>query len=260
MRWRARGGAIVAPDPRAMLALAAAPRARRGVVWAAVLSCALHVALAALFTLHGTAAAPPAEIAPIEVALLREPAPVPAASPTPPAPTPPRVVALPPAPVARPVPQRRVAAKPVPKPVPAAAPAPAPAAVAAEASREAGGTGTPTAAVRSAPPSAGPGRGRGGGDAIASYVASVLRRIEAKKRYPSLARSRGVEGTVVVTLWISPIGGLERVEVGGNASPLLVSSTRDAIEKASPFPPPPDGMPSIRVPIRYALRSGNGSP
>jgi periplasmic protein TonB len=108
--------------------------------------------------------------------------------------------------------------------------------------------------VSSAPPNAAPASGTGGADAIAAYVASVLRRIESNKRYPTLARSRGVEGTVVVTLWISPAGGLERVEVGGEAPPLLVSSTRDAVERASPFPPPPSGLPSIRVPVRYALR------
>jgi protein TonB len=82
----------------------------------------------------------------------------------------------------------------------------------------------------------------------------VLRRIDAKKRYPSLAKSRGVEGTVMVTLWISPGGGLDRVEIGDKAPPLLAASTREAVEQASPFPPPPNGMPSIRVPIRYALR------
>lgn len=254
MRWQARGGAIVAPDPRAMLALGATPRARRGAVWAVTLSCALHVVLASFLAVRWTPRAEPAAIAPVEVVLLREPAPEPAASPAPPAATPPRVVP-PPAPVARPVPQRRVAAKPAPKPAPVAPPVLAPAPVATPAlPQEAGGTGTPTAAVSSAPPSPGGGRGTGGGDPVASYVASVLRRIETKKRYPPLAKSRGVEGIVVVTLWISPAGGLERLEVGGGASPLLVSSTRDAIEKASPFPPPPDGMPSIRVPIRYALR------
>jgi protein TonB len=256
MRWQSRGGALVAPDPRAMLALAPASRASRGVVLAIALSCALHVALGALFAVRWTGADVPAPVAPIEVALLREPAPVPAASPAPPAPTPPRVVPPPPAPVAKPAPPKRVAPKPLPTPAPA--PATAPSATVAETppapSAAPSGTGTPTAAVSAAPPSSGVGRGSGGGDPVATYVASVLRRIEAKKRYPSLAKSRGVEGTVVVTLWISPAGGLEKLEVGGGASPLLVSSTREAVEKASPFPPPPDGMPSIRVPIRYALR------
>jgi protein TonB len=141
-------------------------------------------------------------------------------------------------------------ARPVPPKV-AAIPAPAPVATPTPIG-DAPSDATP--AVSAAPPSGAPVSGQGGGDAVSAYIASVLRRIESNKRYPTLARSRGVEGTVVVTLWISPVGALDRIEVGGEAPPLLVSSTRDAVERASPFPPPPSGMPSIRVPIRYALR------
>ncbi|RIK90649.1 MAG: hypothetical protein DCC71_25485, partial [Proteobacteria bacterium] len=129
-----------------------------------------------------------------------------------------------------------------------AAPSPAPAADAASASGEASAAGS------AAPPPKAFGRGAAGADPVAAYVTTLLRRIESQKRYPALAKSRGVEGTVVVTLWISPAGALDRLEVGGDASPLLVSSTRAAVERASPFPPPPGGMPPVRVPVRYALR------
>ncbi|RIK97010.1 MAG: hypothetical protein DCC71_21975, partial [Proteobacteria bacterium] len=74
MRWRARGGALVAPDPREMLALAETPRARSGVAWAAALSCALHFGGAALFAARWDAASPPVEPPPLAIALLREPA------------------------------------------------------------------------------------------------------------------------------------------------------------------------------------------
>jgi protein TonB len=243
LRWQPRGGAIVAPDPRAVLAIAAPPRARIGLGLAVPLSLALHAAGIAWLSARGPA--PAATVAPIEVALLREAPPGPIELPPAPAPPPaPRPVAKRPAPAPTP---RRVAA--VAKPAPVAEVARI--APAATSGATGAGTGTRPAPVAAAPPSGG---GGGGGNPLEAYVASVLRRIEAKKRYPSLARSRGVEGTVVVTLWISPAGAIARLEVGGDAPPLLVGSTRDAVEKAGPFPPPPAGLPSIRVPIRYALR------
>jgi protein TonB len=250
-RWQPRGGAIAAPDPVAMLALADESRVPSRLAAVAFVSAALHFVVAGAFVVPLARVVAPVEPAPLAVTLLDEPAPAgpPAPIPVPPAP---QAIAQPVPPKPKPV--ARVAPKPAPKPAPVANPdVVAPPAPIAEASGEAQGEATPP--VAAAPPSGGASNtGRGGGDAIAAYVAKVLREIEAKKKYPSLAKSRGVEGTVVVTLWISPAGGLERLEVGSNAPPLLVASTKDAIERAIPFPPPPSGMPSIRVPIRYALR------
>jgi protein TonB len=250
-RWQPRGGPIVAPDPRAMLGLAAPPpRARWGVPLAIALSIALHAAGVAWVA--RSAPAPVIEPAPMVVSILREPGPPPLAeAPTPVPPAPPKVVPPPPKPAPKVVakPPVRAAVKPAPTPAPAPT-APAPAATASASAPAAESTPPVSAGVPS-----GVAAGAGGGaDAIQAYVASVLRRIDAKKRYPSLAKSRGVEGTVMVTLWISPGGGLDRVEIADKAPPLLAASTREAVEKASPFPPPPNGMPSIRVPIRYALR------
>jgi protein TonB len=246
-RWRARGGAIVAPDPRVMLGLAARPRARAGIGLAIALSIALHAAGVAW--LGRSAPARPIEPEPIPVSLLREPGPPPpAAQPIPPAPA--RVAPPPP-----PKPAPKFSAKPPVRAAPKPAPTPAPSAPLANST-----TPSDAPVAESTPPvsagvPSGVAAGAGGGaDAIHAYVASVLRRIDAEKRYPSLAKSRGVEGTVVVTLWISAGGDLDRLEIGDKAPPLLAASTREAVEKASPFPPPPSGMPSIRVPIRYALR------
>jgi protein TonB len=239
MRWQARGGAIVAPDPRAVFAIAAPPRVRAGLTVALPLSLVLHAGVL-LFALRDPAPLPVPPAA-IEVSLLREPEPAPG----------PPVVAPAPVPVAQPKP---VVRKPTPPRV-AAVVKPAPVAEPAPAAPSAGeGDETSPAPVAAAPASGGGGGSGGPSDPLESYVASVLRRIEARKRYPSLAKSRGIEGTVVVTLWISPAGALDRLEVGGEAPPLLVTSTKEAIQQASPFPPPPAGLPSIRVPIRYALR------
>jgi protein TonB len=236
-----------------MLALAAGRRAPRAIVLAVALSAVLHVALALCFVAPRSRTVPQADPTPIPVTLLREPAP------GPPATAPP---ALPPATPAR------VAPPPVSPPRRAQAPprhASAKAAVASVAPKPAAAVGAPDASPESesaaaSPPLSAPAPSGGGGtaesgpDAVARYVASVLRAIDAEKRYPRLAKARGVEGTVVVTLWISEAGSLDRIEIGGAAPPLLAASTREAVERASPFPPPPSGMPSIRVPVRYALR------
>jgi protein TonB len=255
-RWRARGGALVAPDPREMLALAA-PRDARARLWtAAAISLAVHAALGTGLLLR-QAAEPAVVEAIVPIALIAEPAPA--------APGTPALAASPPPALARAVPpappkpaaaeKAAAAARRGPTPSKVAAPtAPLPpvaAAPAAQGSEAAPGAGAAVAALAPAAAQAGAGPG---GDSRGAYLSSVTRRIEAQKRYPALARSRGVEGTVLITLWIAADGVLERLEVGAGAPPLLAGATREAVERASPFPPPPHGLSSIRIPVRYALR------
>ena len=86
-----------------------------------------------------------------------------------------------------------------------------------------------------------------------SYRALLADRIERHKRYPSLARRRRLEGTVVAELTIGSGGDLESVRFPERAHRLLARSTEDAISRAAPFPPPPGGALRIRVPLDYRI-------
>jgi len=90
-------------------------------------------------------------------------------------------------------------------------------------------------------------------DRLAVYMAEVRSRVAAHKRYPSMARSRGIEGLVIVRVAIGADGSLESVEVAGEGSGVLARATRQAVERAAPFPVPPRSDLSFEIPIRYDL-------
>jgi len=115
----------------------------------------------------------------------------------------------------------------------------------------AGGSGAALAAVAAGPPGGG---GAGGGvDALAAYIDRLQRAIDAEKSYPPMARRRGIEGVVTVRLEIDARGGLERTALVGRPPEILARSTRDAVARASPFPPPPAGALQIEFPVRYEI-------
>jgi protein TonB len=93
----------------------------------------------------------------------------------------------------------------------------------------------------------------GGGSSFDAYLALVRARIQAEKRYSPLARRRGLEGVVTVRLELGPSGAVSRVAVEDGAPLLLARATEEAVERAEPFPPPPDGLGVIRIPVRYQL-------
>ncbi len=114
----------------------------------------------------------------------------------------------------------------------------------------AGGMGTWISAVP------GPGRGisagfgRGGID----WRQLLRQRIERAKRYPSLARRLGMEGTVHVEFRIARDGSVEGVKVAKSSGyPLLDEASVQAIKRAAPLPIVPG---KIRVPISYLLHKG----
>jgi protein TonB len=162
----------------------------------------------------------------------------------------------PPARVAKPAPRK----PPAPQPAPTVARAPAPAAPAAEpieagtpAVASGGGTGAGAGAALAAVAAGPPGAGGGGADALAAYVARLQQAIDAHKSYPPMARRRGIEGVVTVRLAIDATGGLERTALVGRAPEMLARSTREAVDRASPFPPPPGGPLQIEFPVRYEI-------
>jgi protein TonB len=185
--------------------------------------------------------------------------PGPLAAPGPPAPTPapPAAAPAPPPPAPRPAPAKpRVAAKPpAPKPLAPkpAAPAPPEPAPAPPTPGSVGGSGAGEGAALAAVSSGPPGWGGGGADALADYIARLQRAIDAQKRYPSMARRRGIEGVVTVRLAIDARGTLQRTALVGRPPEILARSTREAVESASPFPPPPAGAIQVEFPVRYEI-------
>jgi protein TonB len=179
-----------------------------------------------------------------------------------PGPKAPEVVAPPPTPAPPPRPKAAVkppATKPPPRPVVAAVPTPAPVAPAAPAAVEpapaepAGpASGNGIGPVSSAPPSGAGGRGAGG-DELAAYVSRVRALLARHKQYPSLAKRRGLEGTVLVRLRIAADGSIEDARAESDAPQLFARSALDAIERAGRFPAPPRGALSIEVPMRFRL-------
>jgi protein TonB len=189
----------------------------------------------------------------LRVQLLRD-APGPAASTLAAAPRP--VMAAKPPP--RAAPKQKAAGPPVTKPPPTPAPSasaeialePA-AAQGAEAPAVAGAATGAVAVIASV--SSGPPGGAPGGDALAAYVARVRDAIARHKKYPSLARRRGIEGRVTLKLSIASDGSVLSSATLGSPPVLLARSALAAVASASPFEPPPAGSLRIEVPIRYAL-------
>lgn len=184
--------------------------------------------------------------APAAAASAPEPAPEPERRP--PAPKPPPRAAR----VARPAPR-------VTKPVVAASP-PAPEPPAAPDGAVADGAGidvasAPPAAANGAGsgPGARPGAARGGGDEIAVYLARIHELLSRYQRYPTMARRRGLEGSVLLELRIGADGRIERATTRAGSPQLFARSALDAVERAGRFPAPPGGALAIEVPLRFEL-------
>jgi protein TonB len=89
--------------------------------------------------------------------------------------------------------------------------------------------------------------------AEARYVAEIRARIQAEKRYPSLARRRSITGRVVVRLKIAEDGALESIHIANKPHRILKKATQSAIRRASPFPAPPGGAKTIEFAVDYDL-------
>lgn len=91
-------------------------------------------------------------------------------------------------------------------------------------------------------------------DLLPGYVAEVRARIEREKRYPAMARRRGEEGLVLARVAIAADGDLDSIDIDGEASVFLLRATREAVERARPFPMPPRGSVTIEIPVRWQVR------
>lgn len=90
------------------------------------------------------------------------------------------------------------------------------------------------------------------------YLNSIRRLIERHKKYPQVAKLRQFQGRVVVEFVLTPSGDVKSIcVVQGCRFEILDRAAIRAVEDASPFPKPPDGLfsgnHSLRIPIVFEL-------
>ncbi len=96
-------------------------------------------------------------------------------------------------------------------------------------------------------------------DAVPKWRHRLEMVLERNKRYPSEARRRNEQGEALVSFVIDMQGKLASSSiVRGTGYAALDQETLDLLQRSSPFPPPPDGLPggSVRIeaPVRFNLR------
>jgi TonB family protein len=83
------------------------------------------------------------------------------------------------------------------------------------------------------------------------YIETLLRQIESKKYYPSVARRRGIEGRIHVQFTLYEADDIRNVEIDGDSG-LLKRVSREALLAALPFTPPPEGV-SFPLAVEYIM-------
>ncbi len=247
-------------------------RARSRRAWAVSLALHLMVIGVVLWGLERVLPPPAPKETPVPLSLAMlavtpsppPPEPMPPVAETPPPPEPAAMVeAVPePAPVPAPIP----AAKPLPKPEVKPAPKsrekatpkaaqPVAEAPANEVTPVAAAHETPSMPAVIAAPAPAPVTDVAAEDA---YKALLRSRIDAHKRYPSLSRRMGEEGTVVVSFRLNADGEISQLSVAkGSGSERLDEAALEAVRQAAPFPPFPEGVKrtswSFSLPLQFAL-------
>ncbi|HEX2573520.1 MAG TPA: energy transducer TonB [Polyangia bacterium] len=78
-------------------------------------------------------------------------------------------------------------------------------------------------------------------------------KIRSHRRYPELARRRGIEGKVEVSFRILPDGQVTELMVRRSADPMLDEAALAAVRAASPLPPFPE---PLTVELDFGLEDG----
>ncbi|MDX2507761.1 MAG: energy transducer TonB [Gammaproteobacteria bacterium] len=73
------------------------------------------------------------------------------------------------------------------------------------------------------------------------YLQKLLSHIESYKFYPRAARSRSIEGNVIIVFTLQDDGSYQQLVLNGKRS-VLVNATRMALEAATPLPVPADDL------------------
>mgnify|MGYP005839882083 FL=1 len=197
--------------------------------------------------------------------------------PPPPKPPPPKPVVKPkPKPVVKPQPEpepipERLA---LPRPAPVVSPAPSrpsssPTAGSAATYGRGSGSGSGTGTGRGygsgsgtgSGSGSGTGSGAGAGTALQGYLAKVRSLLERNKIYPSQARSRNEQGTVVVRFTISADGRIAGISLSrSSGSSILDQAAQETVNKVGRFPPIPAEVQknslTVQVPLAYRLQGG----
>ena len=96
-------------------------------------------------------------------------------------------------------------------------------------------------------------------EVVRKWQVTVNTRLNQFKRYPHQARARAEQGTVKIAFMLDADGHVvsSRI-VKSSGSAILDQETLDLLERAQPFPVPPNGASEkdlfLEVPITYALR------
>ncbi|MFH0878203.1 MAG: energy transducer TonB, partial [Lentisphaerota bacterium] len=89
-----------------------------------------------------------------------------------------------------------------------------------------------------------------------NYWQMVRTAVAGQARYPAFARRQRNEGYVLVQLSIDAQGQVQEVLPLEASSQLFLQSAMDAVEKASPFPPPTNCTPGVltaAIPIIFRI-------
>jgi protein TonB len=87
-----------------------------------------------------------------------------------------------------------------------------------------------------------------------AYTHLVQKQIGAVKQYPKRAQRRNEQGVVEMMFTIGKDGKIVSQNIiKSSGSRILDGAAIDALEKASPFAPPPKGPIDIQLPIRFEL-------
>lgn len=113
----------------------------------------------------------------------------------------------------------------------------------------------PKVAARPPAASAG-GLGAGRSSTDTNYRGLVAAHLARYKRFPADARSRGEQGTAVVSFALDGSGRVTRVSVvRGTGYASIDQEARAMVRRASPFPAPPDGRAvSFTVPLTFRIQ------
>ena len=91
----------------------------------------------------------------------------------------------------------------------------------------------------------------------ATWKSQVITLLEHNKRYPSVARARGEQGTARLAFRIDSDGHLLSSRlVAGSGSAALDAETLALVQRAQPYPPPPPELAGteLTVPLRFSIR------
>lgn len=88
-----------------------------------------------------------------------------------------------------------------------------------------------------------------------AYLALIRARIEENRTYPASARRSGYEGTTSIQLTIGPNGRLTSAQIVRSSGHFVLDRAANRmVQKAAPFPAPPQTAFQVTVPINFALR------